>query len=177
MPVRPLPKHLTQRFSGSPGTTLADVIRGVDGLWKRLCDAGVWTPPTERVRMHSDESALQSALSEIWFTDDHRQLRDDLVCAVGADALWKTMLDMGSEQFDEDAWVFWRRRLGMEDLLEGRRKFAPPWPSDDEDEPEDGDYPAELYDPSDVRRVPIMIPDDKTVWVTRMDGSVAAMAG
>ena len=64
------------------------------------------------------------------------------------------MLDMGSEQFEEDAWIFWRRRLGMEDPLEGQRRFAAPWPPDDEDEPADGDYPAKLYDLSDVRWVP-----------------------
>ena len=144
-------------------------LRGADGLWDRLCEKALWQYPADGTPVHSEAGALAHILNELGdlYTDCddeidrlHKVLGSEYIVALLEFLLPRRIIERG-------AWDYWMRICGVvptasplpdEVFGDPNRYFG----GDMFSGPDEVDDP---YDPDDPSVMPLLDPDENTVWL------------
>lgn len=148
-------------------------LRGADGLWDRLCEKALWQYPADGVPVHSEAGAMAHIFNELGdvYTDCDDEIAR-LLEALGPADIVRLMKRLLSRRIIEGgAWDYWMRLCGAtpaeaampNDAFGDPNRFfgGDMFPGAEEDD--------DPYDPDDPTVMPLLDPDENTVWLVDPD--------
>ena len=166
------PSSPKSHVSPSDDPLVRDIVarlRAADGLWERLCEKALWQYPAGNQPVHSEAGALAHVFNELGevYSDCDEEIRELREVLRPGDIIELLHVLLPRRVIERGPWDYWMRVCGSPGKGSGLpdEAFGDPnrfFGGDMFDGPDEDDDP---YDPLDPTVMPLLDPDENTVWL------------